>query len=148
MDGNLQIDILDALGRPVSTERVYNDVPQAGRNVVRDLLLRGEPGSNAIGFAPTNMALGTGSAATTDTDTELSIEVYRAFLDSRQGRDAEAVFQLFLTTADANGNTLREAGLFDSPTAGNMLARVVLPTPIVKTVSIQVVFSWSILIAS
>lgn len=147
--GNLDIEVFTAEGRPIHHDRVNNKIPATGRNVLRDLLARGVPGSGT-GFAPTNMAVGTGTTAPTDGDIKLETEVYRAVLDGRKAFSSRVDYQLFLTVSDANGNTLTEAALVDSPTTdgGNMLARAKFNTAIIKTSSIQAVLTWSIIIAS
>lgn len=147
--GNLTVDIWDAQGRHLQRSRVKNKIPIGGRNILRDLLARGVPGSG-VGFAPTNMALGTGTTAAADNDTGLETEVYRDKFTSRMAKSAQVDFQLFLTTADANGNTITEAAMFDSPVTdgGRMLCRALLGTPIVKTSSIQATLTWTHTIAS
>ena len=146
---NVQVDVLEAkTGRILRREKTHNKVPQVGRHIVRDLLARGVPGTGD-GFAPTHMAVGTGSAAPADGDTKLGTEVYRARLDTRQGSTNKVTFQLFIDTSSANGNTIAEAGLFDSSLtdAGSMLNRFTF-TPIAKTASVEVVLTVEITIAS
>lgn len=136
------------LGRPCYRERRRNKVPLSGRNVLRDLLGRAIPGFGA-GFAPTHFAVGTDSTVTTDGQTALGVEVFREQVTTRQAFSSKVTYQAFLGTNDANGNTLAEIGLFDTPVAfqGNLFARAVF-TAIPKTVSIQVVFTWEITITS
>lgn len=140
--------LLVELGRPCYRERKKNKVPLSGRNVLRDLLGRAIPGFGA-GFAPTHFAVGTDATVTTDGHTALGTEVFREQVTTRQAFSARVVYQAFLGTNDANGNSLAEIGLFDTPNAfqGNLFARATY-TPIPKTISIQVVFTWEITITS
>lgn len=146
---NLKVETFDVNGKRLSRQKVKNKVTTSGRNIVRDLLGRGIPGSGT-GFAPTHLALGTGTATVFDSDVKLGTEVFRNILTSRKAFSSRVDLQLFLLTSEANGNTLSEAALFDSPVTdgGNMLARAKFATVIVKTSSVQVVFTWTITIAS
>ncbi len=132
----------------VHLDEVRNLVPNSGRNILRNLLLRGAPGAGA-GYAPNYIALGTDPAPTNDGSTNLGLETYRDKITVRRGYDSRAEFQLYLNTDQGNGTTYSEAGLFDSPQPGlgNMLARAVF-TPVVKTSSIQLIVTWQINIAS
>jgi hypothetical protein len=148
--GNLLIEVFAADGALLQSQRIKNKVPQTGRNVVRQLLLRPTV-TSAEGIAPTHMAVGTGSTAAADGDTVLDTELTggRYVILNRYAKANAASYQIYIATGELNGNTLREAGLFDSSTkdAGNMLARAVF-SPIVKTVSVEVVLTWDINIAS
>ena len=103
--------------------RVHADQPNLvtdlGRQMIRDILLSG-------GFPPTAIALGTDSTTPAVGDTSLGTEVFRGEISRGLELGTAARFYLLLGTGDANGNTLREAGLTDSTVAsqGNLLAHV------------------------
>ena len=71
------------------------------------------------------IALGTGGTPETVTDTTLGTELYRkvASVELGVGVDANKVTYSATWTAGSAQGTLREAGLFDDPTAGNMFSR-------------------------
>jgi hypothetical protein len=96
----------------------------------------------------THVAIGTDGTAATSADTALGAEVLRATPTSVVNYSAVSVgFKLFVSSSQANGDTLREIGLFDASSGGNMMARSVSFMPIVKSSSITVTFthiiSWS-----
>jgi len=131
--------------------RTKNIVPATGRDIIKQLLGRGTPGCGA-GYAPTHIALGTGSTTPADGDTTLETEEYRDAITTRQSGTNKIIYQLFLDTGDGNGGgsvTYAEAGLFDNSVENNgyMLARATY-TSIAKTSAIQLVFTWEINIAS
>ena len=149
LTGNLHVEVYDQ-GHLAYEERVQNLVPQTGRNVVRQLLLRPQPQSTT-GFAPTHIAVGTDNTAPHDTDTTLGAELAggRFVILNRYAKSNASSYQIFIDTDELNGNTLREGGLFDNPTidSGNLIAHSTF-TPIAKTISIQVVLTWDLNIAS
>lgn len=123
-------------GRLLAEERGHNRVPNSGRNLLRDLLT----GDAVTGV--TKFALGTGATATTNADVALVAEVLRADVSQLVKSSLTLTVKYFLSSVTLNGTTIREAGLFN--TAGTLIARYVLPTPIAKTSAIAVTFSWSI----
>lgn len=132
---------------PVIREiRRHNLVVNAGLNKLRDLT--GYPGSLSIAYAPSNatpgyMAIGTGSTAAAAGQTALVTEVFRAAITRRVPDTAKLTFYYDLPTGSANGNTLREAGLFTEPTGstGEQWARVT-HSAIDKSDSISVQYQW------
>ena len=71
------------------------------------------------------IALGTDATPEAVTDLALGAELYRKVASIELGTGADAnkcTFEATWTAGDAAG-TLREAGLFDDPTAGNMFSR-------------------------
>jgi len=96
---------------------------------------------------PSHIAVGTSGTAPAAGNTALGAEVYRKLITRRRiplsPNNYKINFQMFLTTAEANGNTLAEAGIFNRYTGGTMLSRVTY-TPVVKTVSISIVYTWEI----
>ncbi len=116
-----------------------NLVVDAGRNLVRDFLANDAP------TGLTHIAIGTDATAAAAGDTALGTEVHRAaFTSTPVKNNLELVLRLYVGTGTANGNTITEAGLFNDPSAGTMLARAILSTPIVKTSSIAATFTWTL----
>lgn len=160
---NVKIEILPAEARVVrgasgllepdspapQVIRVRNLVTLSGRNVIRDLLARGVPGTGA-GYAPTHFALGTGTTAVSDSDTKLVAEQYRDLFVTRQGQNSKVIWQGYLSEAQGNGFVYAEAGLFDSAIKdqGSMLARTVFVTTVNKTSSVKLILTWEVQTAS
>jgi hypothetical protein len=133
---NVTVDVRDVAGRVLSVQRGHNLVPTAGLNLLRDLL----NGDNITGI--TEFALGTGSTAAANGDTELDTEVHRDTLSRTIKATAELTAQYFLSSTTLNGTTIREAGLFTDE--NTLFARYVLGSPIVKNSGIAVTFTWDI----
>ncbi len=76
--------------------------------------------------------------------TALVAEVYRDVWISATATDALLELRYYLTTSEANGNTLREAGVFTEALAGIMYARAPFAEEIAKTSDIAVHFTWSL----
>jgi hypothetical protein len=116
----------------------HNLVTTAGKNLLRDFL----NGDAPAGL--THFGLGTGSTAAALTDATLGTEVFRDLVTSRVKASGLLTVKYFLASTSANGNTLREAALFNAGASGTMFARVVLSSAIVKTSSVAVTFSWDL----
>jgi hypothetical protein len=114
-----------------------NKITDAGFNsIIRDLLA-------GSGFAPTHIAVGTNGATPTAADTTLGNEVFRNTITLRIPADKRLKFQLFLDTGDANGNTLREAGIFNAGTTGDMLSHVLIEPEIPKDATVTATLTWN-----
>lgn len=134
---NVVVTVRDAAtGRVLSRQRKRNLTVTAGRNLIRDKLY----GDAVNGI--THLAVGTNATAVTAADTALGTEVFRGALTSKTKGTAALTLVYFMGTATANGNTLREAGLFNAASTGTMYARATLTSDIVKTSGITVTFSW------
>jgi hypothetical protein len=100
---------------------------------------------------PSHIALGTNDTAPAAGDTTLGTEVFRKIITRRRIPSApnnyKIYFQLYLTTGEANGNTLVEAGILNRSALGTMLSHVI-HDPIVKTSSISVMYTWEITVAT
>jgi len=144
LDTNVTIDVHSTEdNKLLYTIKKHNLVVQTGRNLVRDLL-RGVAYTTGI----TYVAVGTGSTATVLEDTLLGTEVFRDTITAFTSSNSRLTVQLYLSSADANGSTLTEAGIFGNlatgtANSGTLFARVV-HSPIVKTVSISVTYNWEI----
>lgn len=115
-----------------------NKVVDNGLNELRDLL-------GGTGFEPDEMAVGSGTVAPVAGDTGLGTETFRKAIDRRIGETKKITFQILLTSADANGTTIAEAGLFAQSL---MYARALVSPTIAKTSSIDVTISHEISLAS
>jgi len=132
---NVFIEVRDAVtGHVLRRLRARNSIILAGRNLVRDVL-RG-----AV-TEPTHAAVGTNATAVADGDTALVTEIHRNVLTQRLAGSSKVTWKFFLPSTVANGNTLKEAGIFNAVTAGIMLSRVTF-ADIIKTTSISITFTW------
>lgn len=135
---NVRIDVLDASsGRTLYTEERHNLVVKAGRNLIRDFL---------NGLAPaalSHFAIGTGTTAPTQNDTTLQTEIFRDAVTKRVPTDGKLQVKYFLASTAGNGNSLSEAGLLNAASGGTLFARVTY-TPIAKTSSIAIVYTWDV----
>lgn len=137
LSGRLHILIVNKeTGEVLRDEWNDNKIIDAGLNLVRDLIAGGNTPVSDI-------AVGTNSTAPLATDTTLITEVFRSNIARRIPTDKKITIQNFIPTGSANGNTLREAGIFNAPNAGDMLSRVTF-SDIVKTSAISVTLTWAI----
>ena len=97
-----------------------------------------------IGVTFTHGAIGTDSTTPIASDTTLGAEVFRDTIDEFDDSQSDTVVtSLRVLTTEANGNTIRESGWFDDPSAGTMWTRNIL-TEIIKTNDIQIFLDVSI----
>lgn len=122
----------------LSTQRRHNLVVTAGLNMIRDFL------SNAASTRITHVALGTGTTAAAATDTALQTEVYRDLVTLFTPSAAALNIQLYVSTAQANGSTLAEAGLLSASSSGTLYARSLFASTIAKTSAIAITVSWDL----
>ncbi len=135
---NVLIEVESALsGALLSCQAVHNLAVTAGRNLIRDLL----HGDAVDGL--THIATGTDGTAPAAGDTALGAEVFRGSLTDSIEDTAKLTVKLHITSTQANGNTLREAGVFNAAAAGTMYARVI-HEDIVKTAAIRVTYTWDL----
>ncbi len=142
---NVTLTIRDRRGRFVRRMRCSNLITAVGRKLCVEVL-------GDLGSAPTHIAVGTGTTPANDADTALVTEVYRDLITKRIDGATAITYQLFISTADANGNTLTEAGVFtalnDTPVTGRLFARTIFPIPVVKSNAVTLTVSWTVTIAS
>jgi hypothetical protein len=138
--GIIDVDVTTERDGTIVTERqtIKNLVVDAGLNLIRDRL------AGTSSASVTHLAVGTNAAAVTALQTTLSTEVFRNVLTQTITSSTKTVqFKLYLAANEANGNTLREIGLFTASTGGTMYARALLASPIVKNASTTVTFTWT-----
>jgi len=133
IDGVMKIELRDAAtGRLKKSYTIHNVTCDRGKNVQ---VLRF--GNNLTYTGVINyMAVGTGAATPTSTDTQLVTELARTTISSAVAPTSNvATIEYFFNSASGNG-TLTEAGAFMDGTAsansGRMFDHVTLPS-IVKT---------------
>jgi hypothetical protein len=140
---NVMVAVCDAAtGDVVDSFERHNLVVDAGLAA----LAEGFAGSG-VGHV-THFGVGTDVSPVDDSDVALGAEVFRSAVTKVTTSGGAAVVELFLTSTQANGSVLTEAGLFNGDTgdlAPNdvMFARVLHP-PITKTSSITVTYRWTI----
>jgi len=98
--------------------RHRNTFTNNGRNLLRNFL--NDDGS-LTGIE--QYAVGTDSTAAARTDTQLGTEVFRAAPTTTIKDVAKLTVQLWLSTSQANGNTLAEGGPFGAANSGTCIAR-------------------------
>ena len=85
----------------------------------------------------THMAVGTDNTTPTVGDTALGAEVTRKAVQEVTQGTSDVIISLFLNSTESNGNDLKEVGMFDASSSGNLLERNVF-TEIAKSTSIEV----------
>lgn len=157
-DANL-LTLLEAYSKPVEEIRAHNRIVDVGLKALRDLIVypvalpAGTPQLSLPGMTPDFMAVGTSGAIVTAGDVALGAEVFRKSITQKlidSASLAGGVWKLFLDTTEANGNTLREAGLYDLA-SGNANARLwgrVTYADWVKTSSGGLTITWTLTVAA
>lgn len=74
----------------------------------------------------THIAIGTGSTTPTPTDTSLENEVYRKERQEYSEENDSVIISGWIGTNEANGNTIREIGLFNADSNGDLLMRAII----------------------
>lgn len=139
IESNVEILVHDVVtGELLKRMAYHNLVPLVARDQIRDFLFSGAAGGNISHFA-----VGTGTNDPASSDTALQTEVYRAALTKKTSSSGQVGYQQYLGSAEANGNTLTEAGLFNQAAGGMLFARVKHQT-LAKTAAITVTYNWTI----
>lgn len=134
-------------GKLVDIKTKNNIVTNNGLKVIRDLLLLKARG-------PSYIAVGTGTNSPSATDTTLQTEVFRDKIEIAKAQAVETnplkrtvKYTLRLPeNSPSNGNTIAEMGLFNRWKAGDLIARLLLPETIDKTIDIAYDCKWEITI--
>jgi hypothetical protein len=132
------VEVRDAdTGGIIYTERYTNVITDLTRARIM-ARFKGNNGTLTI----THVAIGTSATTPTAADTALGAEVLRAVPTSVIDYSATEIgWRLFVSASMGNGSTLREIGLFNGASGGDMFARSTSFTPIVKNSSITVTFT-------
>ena len=140
LKANVKITVMDKDNWIIDELEEHNLVVNTGLNWARDRL---------AGLAPDParfIAIGTGNTAVTAGDTELEAEVHRSILTGSSAQENfKITFTQFLTTLEADGEELREVGLFS--TDGVLIARAT-HAAINKSTAITVSYQWDIELAA
>ena len=159
MRGILTIHVKNAKnGAILRTIHKQNVITDDAGNVMRSLIAQRATDHAAAYLALGSMRFGTSSTTPLRSQTDLLAEVSSARkeledMDKQNGSAGEIQFIATLQSADANGNTLREVGLFTTGTAWDgaqnpanglyMFARQI-HAPIEKTVALTLEYNWAI----
>ncbi len=158
--GTLQIVVRDAKTRRIKRRTtIKNKIMFLAADVLVELIAQRSTDPVPARQLIHSMRMGTSNTAATRSDTNLGAFVIGKALGNVNkitGAPGELQFVTTLEAGDANGNTLREAGLFTAgaapstsdapgttPGTTRMFARQVYPD-IPKTISIVVDYSWTI----
>ena len=139
--GIVNIQVLGKDGNVKAEYTDHNLVVNSGIALILDTLV------NSNEHHPTHIALGTGTTATTNTDTALEVEAYRKVITSETITGNSAKFATFIAFSDYEG-TISELGLFedasDTAGSGTLFSRFIPTTAITKTAADALVISWTI----
>lgn len=162
MRGTLCVTVRDASSRAVQTRvEIRNKITFLAADVLARMIAQRTPPDDplpAVGRIY-SMRIGTSNTAASRSDTNLgAFAIGKVILDTGKltGAPGEITFTTTLESGDANGLTLREAGLFtagDTPSAdgpvgtgasnARLFARQVHPD-VPKTAAIVIDYSWTI----
>lgn len=141
--GQVRLTLLDKEGNTIEKrEAKANLVVDVMSEVLANLI--SDSGSDSI---VSHMAVGTDGTAATVSDTALGTEIYRfAVSGFSHPNPNETQWTATIGVGDANGNDLREVGLFNSAGSSTpkMVARFVISPEISKTAAFSVLFEWLI----
>ena len=118
---------------------VPNTVTSNGLGLIVDVL-RGQ------GSALAQFAVGTNSATPVPGNTRLGTQVHRSDITQQTNQGAGALrVQYFLGSQVANGNILREAGIYNE--VGDILFSRAVHGAITKTVNVTLTYQWNFTIS-
>jgi hypothetical protein len=147
MRGHIKIEVFDENGNLKQVVDKSNTFMATGDAHVADQLAA-TPGEAAMGW----MAVGTGDTAFTTGSTTLNNELDRNALSAgypEQGAgaaDNDVVYKATWAAADATG-AITEAGIFNSSSAGSMLAASTFPV-INKGASDSLTITWTVTVGA
>jgi len=120
LKGKFSIAVLDKEGEVKESQEVSNTIMNAGIAEVTALMLTDQSGT-AFDY----LAIGTGNSAPNATETALIGEKYRSAGTGSQETDTitNDTAQLTTSISITSSISVREAGIFNSSSAGTMLAR-------------------------
>jgi len=85
----------------------------------------------------THLAVGTDNTTPVVGDTALGAEITRKARQEYTKGTSDVIISLFLNSTESNGNSLKEVGMFDASSSGNLLERNIFTT-ITKSTSLEV----------
>lgn len=160
MWGRVGIVVRDARTRkPIKRYEIRNKITFLAADVLVELLAQRSTDPGPARDLVYSMRMGTSNTAAARSDTNLGSFIIGQVLGDVgkvNGAPGELTFIATLESGDANGNTLREAGLFTagaspstsntpgtSPGSTRMIARQVHPD-VPKTIAVVIDYSWTI----
>lgn len=146
---NVTVTLRDALtGKIKLIQKRHNLIPTAGRAAIANQLTSSSPSPDPLRI--NNCAVGTGTNAPANSDTQLQTESYRNNVASETNSTNVAYVTGFFGATECNG-TYREAGLFiagsgtGNPNTGTLLSRVAIN--ITKSNTETLTLDWTITIS-
>lgn len=134
--GRLVVEVTHDDGRVERIEQA-NLVTTAGLTAFAAILAGGTT-------LPAYIAIGTSSTAAAIGDTALVAEVDRNAVGSRTSSSAVVTIRAFFGKDEANGNTIREAGLLSAAAGGTLFCRSILSSPVAKDDSKSLSITWTL----
>ncbi len=142
LNWNVHIEVRDAkTGELIEERKGHNIITDIGLELLRDLM------GGTCNREPTHIDVGTNNTTETAADTQLAAEVFINNITKRIQLPFGINFQLFISQGQANGNTLREAGLINRRNQQDRLFGRFTFADIVKTAAVTVTISWTVTIA-
>jgi hypothetical protein len=138
MTANVLVELFDDEGNLKETREIHNLVVTAGKNHIADQL-KSTPAQGAM----SHMAIGTGTTAPAAGDTALGTEIDRNALTSRTASTNVVTYVGDWAAGDGTNTAIAEAGIFNSSSAGTMLARATF-TAINKGASDTLKITWTV----
>lgn len=136
MTGALKIIHKDASGVVIHEQETKNLVVTAGKQVIAGRLGSTSPA------AMTHMAIGSGTTAAAASQTALVTELGRVALTSTQVSGTSVTYTATFPAGTGTG-AVTEAGLFNDPSAGSMLARTVFSV-VNKSAADSITIIWTV----
>lgn len=134
--GSLNIQKFNSEQALIDSRTINNLVVAAGKQVIASRLI----GNTLPVFS--HMAIGTGVANVTSSQTELIAEVGRVAFTS-VARTNNTITYIATFPAGVGTGSLTESGIFNSPTTGNMLCRTNFST-FSKAAGDTIVITWQV----
>lgn len=142
--GYVTVKLINALTGEVEQEEGQNFLVNNGLLAISSIMT----GTTATqtNYNPATIRLGTDNTAATATDSALGAQQYSKAIETRAVENlTTTVLTVNLSTAEGNGTTYEEVGLFSNN--DNMIARKVIPA-MSKDSNFSLVVSWEILFAA
>lgn len=126
-------------GRLLRRQWKHNLVTDAGLTMNRDRMLGI---ADQLPVPLSHCAVGTDATAAAAGDTALGDEVFRDVFAQTVTGSKLVTYKVVIGSQQANGNVLREWGLFNAAAEGICYARVT-PEEVAKSVDVQVIATWT-----
>lgn len=134
--GELLLKVVGADGQEKDHRHIKNLVVNAGKDFIASRM------KDTAKAAMTHVGVGSGSTAPAAGDTALQTQIVRQPLTSTTVTGSQVAYSASFPAGVGTG-TWREAGLFNAPSAGDMLARTVFGD-LTKGATDSVVVNWTV----